>query len=346
MTKKILNLSCFLLLATSLGTAEDSLFERAPWSYSLGIGEINFEGDQVVEDSPFITLRAMKNLDERWGYEFILDLLPQVEGSSGENPERRRLGGNIGTEPDVADTWGFRLAMDGNYHLRNIENLRWDPYLSLGVGITYFDESFSGSNGLQVYGGGGLMYHFDDSWAIRADLQGLIAGSHTEFNAMYSIGINYRPVPDRFEAFRVTGTVQQVVKIVDDEEKIYEFNIGADLPNELIIEFDTDQDTIRSADYHQLEALIEVIGRLPASTMVVEGHADQRPTSLREYNLDLSQRRANRVRQYLLSNSPGMDPARITAKGYGFDRPLVPNTSEENMQRNRRVEIYIDPNLP
>ena len=33
--------------------------------------------------------------------------------------------------------------------------------------------------------------------------------------------------------------------------------------------------------------------------------------------------------------------SRITTKGFGFDRPLVPNDSEANMQRNRRVEVYI-----
>jgi chemotaxis protein MotB len=50
--------------------------------------------------------------------------------------------------------------------------------------------------------------------------------------------------------------------------------------------------------------------------------------------------------RYILENSTDIDPSRIEAKGFGFDRPLVPNTTEENMQRNRRVEIYINRNSP
>jgi outer membrane protein OmpA-like peptidoglycan-associated protein len=75
---------------------------------------------------------------------------------------------------------------------------------------------------------------------------------------------------------------------------------------------------------------------------VVEGHADKRPTSKRKYNLELSQRRASTVRQYLLSNGEGIAPERITAKGFGFDRPVAPNDTEENMQKNRRVMIVIN----
>lgn len=488
-------LSIFLLSTVTAITAvfaEDSLFERAPWSYSAGIGHLNFEGDQLVDDSPFITLRAMKNLDSRWGYEFILDLIPQADGSSGENPTRERLGGNIGTDPAVADTWGIRLAVDGNFHLRTIENLRWDPYLSLGVGYLHFEEDVDGADGAQIYGGGGMMYHFNDAWAIRADAQVIISGSNSEFNAMYSIGVNYRPGTDLPSDFRVTGDAGNLDSDGDGLKDAYEREIGTDPFNpdtdgdgltdgeevlkyktdplnpdtdgdglsdgdevkvygtdplnpdtdgdgltdgeevlkyktdplnpdtdgdglrdgaevntyktdplnpdtdgdgltdgeevhthktdplnrdtdgggvddghevqidgtdpldpaddfiriELKIEFDTDKATIRTADYDELAAVIKLIESVPTSTAVVEGHADKRPTSKRDYNLKLSERRANTVRQYLLSNSTKIDSSRITARGFGFDRPLVPNDSEENMQRNRRVEVYINRNSP
>jgi OOP family OmpA-OmpF porin len=114
---------------------------------------------------------------------------------------------------------------------------------------------------------------------------------------------------------------------------------------ELRVEFDTDKAVIRDADYDELRQVIKLMESVPTSTAVVEGHADKRPTSKRQYNLDLSERRAGAVRSYLLNNS-SIAPERISAKGYGFDVPLVPNTTEENMQRNRRVEIYIKRNSP
>ena len=39
----------------------------------------------------------------------------------------------------------------------------------------------------------------------------------------------------------------------------------------------------------------------------------------------------------------GIARTRLTYKGYGFDRPVAPNDTEENMQKNRRTEIYIRP---
>jgi outer membrane protein OmpA-like peptidoglycan-associated protein len=473
--------------------AEDSLFDRAPWSYSFGVGEINFEGDQQLDDGLFLTFRAMNNIDARWGYEFILDVMPQIDGSSGENPNRVRLGGNVGTDPIVPDTWGFRIGADVNLHLRNIEDLRWDPYLSLGAGFLYFDEEPpSGSNSLQLYGGGGLMYHFNDAWALRTDFQTVLVGDSTEFNAMYSIGINYRPGTEIPAEFQVSGEPSNLdtdgdgltdgfereigtdplnpdtdgdgltdgeevleyktdplnpdtdgdglsdgdeVKVhstdplnpdtdgdgLKDGEEVLTYNTdplnpdtdgdglkdGAEVlehktdplnPDtdgegltdgdevlihktdplnrdtdgggvddghevlfdgtdpldpvddfiriELNIEFDYDRATIRNADYDELAEVIRLIESVPTSTAVVEGHADKRPKSKRDYNQQLSERRANTVRQYILDNSTLIDASRIQAQGFGFDRPLVPNTTEENMQRNRRVEIYINRNSP
>ncbi|MDZ4199482.1 MAG: OmpA family protein, partial [Kiritimatiellia bacterium] len=64
--------------------------------------------------------------------------------------------------------------------------------------------------------------------------------------------------------------------------------------------------------------------------------------SKRDYNQRLSQRRAEAVLAYL-AEVGGIAKDRLTAHGYGFDRPVAPNDTEENMQHNRRTEIYIRP---
>jgi outer membrane protein OmpA-like peptidoglycan-associated protein len=77
----------------------------------------------------------------------------------------------------------------------------------------------------------------------------------------------------------------------------------------------------------------------PDSTMAVEGHADSQGAAA--HNKELSQRRADAVRAYLVSK--GVAEGRITALGYGVERPIADNKSPEGRANNRRVEIVVKP---
>jgi outer membrane protein OmpA-like peptidoglycan-associated protein len=74
------------------------------------------------------------------------------------------------------------------------------------------------------------------------------------------------------------------------------------------------------------------------SKIVVEGHTDSQ--GLPAYNQDLSQRRAESVRDYLVSR--GMAADRVTAQGFGLTRPIADNTTPEGRANNRRVEIVVE----
>ena len=110
----------------------------------------------------------------------------------------------------------------------------------------------------------------------------------------------------------------------------------------LLLEFDYDKAIIRSGDFGKLDIIIKVLKRDPGAVAKVEGHADKRKRSTHEYNQTLSERRAKAVVDYLVSVG-GANAARLTQKGYSFDKPVAPNTTEDNMQKNRRVEVYIKP---
>ena len=110
----------------------------------------------------------------------------------------------------------------------------------------------------------------------------------------------------------------------------------------LLIEFDYDKHFIRPQYYKDLEPVVKVLRRDPNASVRVEGHADRRKKSTREYNQKLSERRAKAIAEYLVQNS-GISAANVTSVGYGFDKPVAPNDTEENMQRNRRTDIYIRP---
>lgn len=67
-------------------------------------------------------------------------------------------------------------------------------------------------------------------------------------------------------------------------------------------------------------------------SVLVEGHADERGT--REYNLALGERRANAIKQYLVSQ--GVDGAKVDTISYGKERPIAEGADESAWQRNRR----------
>lgn len=77
----------------------------------------------------------------------------------------------------------------------------------------------------------------------------------------------------------------------------------------------------------------------PDSKMIVEGHTDSQGGV--SYNQDLSQRRAQTVRDYLVSRGIAAD--RVTAAGFGSSRSVADNNSPEGRANNRRVEIVIGP---
>ncbi|MBN2225114.1 MAG: OmpA family protein [Deltaproteobacteria bacterium] len=111
--------------------------------------------------------------------------------------------------------------------------------------------------------------------------------------------------------------------------------VTAYFPNDTL--FATGSAELMPGAYAELQRVAGVINSDPSVSVIVEGHTDSDGT--REYNQVLSERRANAVRTALISY--GVDPRRITAYGYGEDRPLVPNDTGYNKQRNRRVEITL-----
>ncbi len=104
-----------------------------------------------------------------------------------------------------------------------------------------------------------------------------------------------------------------------------------------LIQFDYDSDAIKDESYRLLKEFGEAFQKdLPDAAFIVEGHADSTGTD--EYNADLSQRRAQAVKTFLMSLFQ-IDESRLTVKSYGESRPIASNESEEGRALNRRVEF-------
>lgn len=102
------------------------------------------------------------------------------------------------------------------------------------------------------------------------------------------------------------------------------------------IYFDTASNDIKNAYYYtMLDEVASIMLKNKDITFSVSGYTDDRGTH--EYNLALSQRRAEEARSYLVAR--GVEPDRVSAKGFGKVNPKFTNKTEQGRQLNRRVEI-------
>lgn len=103
----------------------------------------------------------------------------------------------------------------------------------------------------------------------------------------------------------------------------------------LSVGFVTGSATLDAAGLVQANQLLMSLKNLAGRRVVVGGHTDN--VGNRDYNLDLSQRRAQALVDYLVQN--GIDRTKLSAKGFGFDQPLAGFSAKAGA--NRRVEITL-----
>ena len=101
------------------------------------------------------------------------------------------------------------------------------------------------------------------------------------------------------------------------------------------VNFDFDKATLRPESEVVLEQVRDLFKGDPNYAAEIGGHTDNVGTAA--YNLKLSGARADSVKAWLAAH--GVTASRVTARGYGDTKPLVPNTTDENRAKNRRVEL-------
>ena len=107
--------------------------------------------------------------------------------------------------------------------------------------------------------------------------------------------------------------------------------------------FDSNQDKIKPSSKAALTLLLDFMIKHEGIKIEISGHTDSRGND--EYNMDLSQRRAESIMDYLIHN--GIEESRVVAKGYGKTEPIAPNENKDGSDNptgrklNRRTEIKI-----
>jgi outer membrane protein OmpA-like peptidoglycan-associated protein len=113
-----------------------------------------------------------------------------------------------------------------------------------------------------------------------------------------------------------------------------EENVSINLNN---LFFDFDKAVLRPESFPELDRIVTLMSERPTMEIEISGHTDSAGPD--QYNMSLSQRRANSVVQYL--NGKKIDKARMNVVFFGESQPVDTNDTSEGRRRNRRVEFKI-----
>ncbi len=173
-------------LASAPPAALDEQPDEARSYISLGLGQVQFEGDEEVKDSFISVLRLGYDYSDRWSFEGSLLWAPVLDANPIETSE-----GTLREGLQGEDTWSVGLAFDALFHFTRFERL--DPFLAAGIGYTHYGDELAEGNqdDFVLRGGGGVMYHLNDEWALRADFRGMLAGfgENPNANAVIDAGL-------------------------------------------------------------------------------------------------------------------------------------------------------------
>jgi outer membrane protein OmpA-like peptidoglycan-associated protein len=133
---------------------------------------------------------------------------------------------------------------------------------------------------------------------------------------------------------------KQTLTIAMQPLKTEQLKVGGPLPKACTIEvygvnFDFDKSVLRPDSEPMLKSVLKLFTGTPSFSAEVGGHTDN--IGKPDYNLKLSDARADAVKDWLVSH--GVAATRVSARGYGDTRPLVPNDTDANRFKNRRVEL-------
>jgi outer membrane protein OmpA-like peptidoglycan-associated protein len=157
------------------------------------------------------------------------------------------------------------------------------------------------------------------SYAVRVDAEGFLLRLQTldvVASQTATLAVTLEPKPKQ-------ASVELTTKEVRIKKQIF---------------FKTNSAQISEKSHGLLSEIADILLRNPQVHLVeIQGHTDS--TGNPEVNRELSQLRADAVRQRLIEN--GVDGARLESKGYGDTRPLLPNLTDRNRAANRRVQFII-----
>jgi len=235
---------------------------------------------------------------------------------------------------DVAneDVDGKLAQIEAVYHFGTGNVL---PYISAGLAHQELkaDSDNTDDRTTMAMAGVGIKNYLNENFFVKAGVDALYGFDHgnTEWQAGVGLGINFgaKSAPVAEPAPAPAPVVAPAPAPAPEMQSVRV---------ELDVLFDFDKDTIRPEYRQDIQSLAEFMKTYPSVTTTVEGHTDSVGSDA--YNQNLSERRANAVREALISE--GVDGSRVSSVGYGEARPIADNSTDEGRSMNRRVEAEVE----
>lgn len=252
-----------------------------------------------------------------------------------------------GEDVDI-ENWQLGIA----YYFAPGESLH--PYLGFGGGELSKEFSNSDKAQTQANVGAGFRYYLGDHWNWQADARLLHSFSDSDNDIALTVAIAYDfaepPAPVVPEAVPETdsdgdGVVDSLDECPDTPAGVQVDERGCPVPViriasiKLKVNFAFDSHVVEEHYFQNLEELADFLKRFADIQIELEGHTDSRGAE--DYNLGLSERRAEAVRQVLVDEY-GIAAGRLLPRGYGESRPVASNDTEEGRAENRRVVASLE----
>lgn len=169
--------------------------------------------------------------------------------------------------------------------------------------------------------------------AIEGDTEGTLIGAAAGalIGGLTGTGVGY--YMDKQEQALREALAQSEMASIKREGNIIALTLKGD------VLFDYDSTAIKPGLYNEIERIATVMVNYPETRINIEGHTDS--SGSEKYNMDLSKRRAEGVKNLLLQR--GVTGSRLNVIPYGETQPRATNSTESGRQLNRRVEIKIIP---
>lgn len=313
-----------------------------------GVSYYFFDSERAIDDSEAYSL----------GLEYIIgDRIGIAATALSASPEWED---NVSIEdPDY-----LVYSIDALYYFGQ-PDAKLRPYAAIGAGEGEFEFEDTDLVETQVSLAGGVRYEIAPNTTLRGEARVIHGIDEETIEETLSFGVSYafdlgspkKAAPAPAPAPAPVALVEPPKDsdgdgVMDPNDKCSNTRAGAKVDAngcELVktaiesirlnVQFPTASAVIAPRYNSEIQKVADFLNKYPDVTAVIEGHTDAQGKD--EYNQKLSNSRANSVRDVLIKNFK-IDPARVTAVGYGETKPLATNDTAAGRQENRRVVAVLE----